>query len=301
MNILVTGGNGRLARYVIPRLVVAGHVVSAFDKEACALPEGTGVSSYIRGDLNSIGDCLRALLASKAEAIVHFGAIAGSTELGVNGRKVQRLPEDECMRSNVMGTYCLLDSARRLGIRRVIMASSFFVLGLEGRLSGTSFVADYLPIDEDHPLRPEDSYSLSKLLGEEILEAFTRAYSMTGVAFRLLGVLYPNEGEGTEEEFPMTPRRPQGAELTTFQYVDARDVAEACVLAIEANYLTGFEAFYLTTDMAYRRNTRDLLIEVWPEQVGVRSDLGAADGIITDGKARTMLGYKPKHARRPGM
>lgn len=301
-DVLVTGGSGRLASYVTPRLRRAGHDVTGFD--TVPHPQVDDPPAFILGDLTSLDDCLRALTYSEAEVIVHLGALPAPTEMIKRSRwrRQQAGPEDLTMRVNTMGTYYLLDAARRLGtVKQVIFASSFYTLGLGNRISDRPFEVDYLPIDEDHPLRPEDSYGLSKVFGEEMLKAWARAWGITAVAFRLMGVSYPNN-EGFPYSFDVTPEsKPDhvgGPIVTTHQYVDARDVAEACVLAMEATGLDEFEAFYLSTDTVYREDTKDLVARIWPDLAPLAKDIQGTDGIVTDAKARQKLGYQPAHSWR---
>jgi nucleoside-diphosphate-sugar epimerase len=302
-NILVTGGSGRLGGYVSPRLLQDGHDVTDFD--SAAHPEVDGPrAAFIRGDLTSLEDCLRALTYSQADTIVHLGALPGPREM-IKGRPrwstAQRAPEDETMRVNTMGTYYLLDAARRLGfVKRIIFASSFYTLGLGNRISDRPFQVDYLPIDEEHPLRPEDSYGVSKVFGEELLRAYVRAYGFTAIAFRLMGVHYPfNDNSDKYGVTPdSAPEHVGGPIVTTYQYVDARDVANACALAVTATGLEEFEAFYLTTDTVYKENTKDLVARVWPDLAGMAASISGTDGIITDAKARQKLGYQPQYSWR---
>ena len=217
MKVLVTGAAGRLGSFVVPALVEAGYRVTGFDK--VPYPAGSPNAElrvpFVQGDLTNLGDCMRAITTAQAEMIVSLGAIPGNSELQppyakeydpefseTGARFMQRMPEDLTMRVNTMGTYMLMDAARRVGsVRRVVHASSFFVLGLGFRLSGTPYIPPYLPMDENTPLEPEDSYSLSKVLGEEILKSFSRAYGIETVALRLMGVYYHN----VEMSRPGTP------------------------------------------------------------------------------------------------
>jgi nucleoside-diphosphate-sugar epimerase len=207
------------------------------------------------------------------------------------------------MRVNTMGTYCILDAARRFDVRRVIFASTFYTLGLGNRISDTPFEVEYLPIDEEHPLRPEDSYGLSKVFGEEMLQAYARAYGISGVAFRLMGVDYPHRSMHARQFGASPESRPahKGGPLrTTHQYVDARDVANACALALDADGLEPFEAFYLSTDTTYTENTVDLVKRVWPDLADMAAGIKGTDGIITDAKIRRKLGYEPQFSWRNG-
>jgi hypothetical protein len=105
------------------------------------------------------------------------------------------------------------------------------------------------------------------MFGEEMLKGYHRAYGITAVAFRLMGVHYPhNDNSGQYDVTPVSQPDHRGGPIkTTYQYVDARDVANACVLAIDAANLDGFEAFYLSTDTVYSEDTKDLVARVWPD------------------------------------
>lgn len=211
------------------------------------------------------------------------------------------MPEDETMRVNTMGTFYLMDAARRLGVQTVIMASTYFVLGVGNRISSSPFKVSYLPIDEKHPLRPEDTYSLSKLLAEEILSAFNRAYGIRTVALRLLGVHYPEHARHTFGQTPLmesTATSVTGLVGTTWQYVDARDVAQACRLALEAEGMNGFEAFFLATDTTLLEDTRVVVERLYPELEEMAATLCGKQGIISIEKARAKLGFTPQHSWR---
>ena len=304
--ILVTGGSGRLGGYVTPRLMEEGHEVTDFDCVPHPPAEGPR-APFIKGDLTSLEDCLRALTYAEADTIVHLGALPGPREM-IKGRpgwrSEQVAPEDETMRTNTMGTYYLLDAARRLGfVRRVVFASSFYTLGLGNRISDAPFVVEYLPIDEDHPMRPEDSYGLSKVFGEELLRSYARAYGISGIAFRLMGVHYPNNPNSVHK-FGITPESKPGhiggPKITTYQYVDARDVAQACVLAVSATGLDPFEPFYLSTDTVYTESTQSLVARVWPDLVEMAKGIPGTEGIISIERAKKKLGYVPQYSWRQG-
>jgi nucleoside-diphosphate-sugar epimerase len=167
-NVLITGGAGNVARHAADELTQHGYRVTLFDRmtpQQAPLPWSTELP-FVLGDLTSFADCMRAISLAKADAIVHLGAIPFNTERQPfdSGpfRGTQRLPEDETMRVNTMGTYYLLDAARRLGVKKVAAASTYYVLVWDFASATKPFVVEYLPIDEEHPLRPEDTYSLSK-------------------------------------------------------------------------------------------------------------------------------------------
>jgi nucleoside-diphosphate-sugar epimerase len=208
MRVLVTGGSGNLGRCTVEELAACGHQPFLFDRRSpdeAPIPFQT-VHPFVRGELTSGDDVLRAVRESRAEAIVHLGAIPHATDHPATvARKLEQghgLPDDETFRTNMLGTYYVLDAARREGVRRVAMASTFFALGLGFRISDRRWDPEYLPIDERHPNTPEDSYSLSKLLNEQMLAAYTRAWGLRTIALRLLGVYYAHrESDPHRQQF----------------------------------------------------------------------------------------------------
>ncbi|MDR0416844.1 MAG: NAD(P)-dependent oxidoreductase [Propionibacteriaceae bacterium] len=297
--VLVTGGSGALASYVIPRLAAAGFQSTAFDvAPPTRLDEAV---PFIQGDLTSLGDCLRAMSYARPEVIVHLGAIPSPREMKPGWFRTRQIaPEDLTMRANVMGTYCLMEAATKIGgVKQVVFASSYYVLGLGFRISDRPFDVRYLPLDEEHPLEPEDSYSVSKLLGEEILKSYQRAYGIRVVALRLMGVDYPFRNPDHYGETPVSqPGHVGGPVGTTFQYVDARDAADAVVLAIEAKGLEAFEAFHISTDTIYDEDTKSVVARVWPDLAPLAEGFVGAEGVISDAKARAKLGYQPHYSWR---
>jgi nucleoside-diphosphate-sugar epimerase len=307
-NVLITGGGGNIGEYAAKELR-EDYNITLFDRNTPDqhrnFPWETDLP-FVVGDLTSLEDCMRAIAFAKADAIIHLGALPGPTELR-RGRMQQNMPEDETMRSNTMGTFYIVDAARRLGVKKIVFASTFYTLGIGNRISGTPFKVEYLPIDEDHPLRPESTYGLSKVCGEEILKAFNLAYDIQAVALRLLGVDGRTVRSGGSRS-PVSPQlRPEHADapeglipgnFNVFQYVDVRDVAYACRLSIEAEGLDGFEAFYLSTDTNLEEDTRDVVERVYPSLRKMAVNLHGKESIISIKKAREKLGYEPKYSWR---
>ncbi len=302
-SVLITGGAGNLARVVADELR-GRYAVTLFDRvppSAARAPWETDLP-FVMGDLTNLGDCMRAIAFAQADAVVHLGAIPHASELsramGPRGMQ-QHLPEDETMRVNAMGTFYVTDAARRLGVKKLAMASTFFVLGCDFPISDRPFQVHYLPIDENHPLEPESTYGLSKICGEQILAAFQRAYGIKTAAFRLLGVQYEHRPTHKFAERP--PARPGyvgGPKMTTWQYVDARDVAQAFRLFLEVDGFDQFEAFFLATDTKLEEETAVVLKRCCPDLADMADVLKGHEGIISIRKAQQMLGYQPKYSWR---
>ena len=314
-NVLVTGGSGRLGNFVCCYLKEQGYNVSSFDVAPPA-PDSANVKAgipFVQGSLTNLGDCLRAFAFGQPDVVVHLGAITHNVDLqppyakeytkAMDGVRLNwERPEWDSMEINTMGTFYVFDAARRLGIKKVIFASSYFVLGIGFRLSGTSYKPEYLPMDEEHPLLPEDTYSLSKVLGEEICKSFCRAYGMHAVAMRLLGVYYHNWPRNRHEfnvTIPAATDEDKGYLISnTYQYVDARDIAVFVKLSIEATNLNPFEAFFVSTDTKYTEPTSVITARRWPFLAEMAKDIPGTEGLISIKKAEKLLGYKPQYSWR---
>lgn len=303
MRVLVTGGCGNLGRYTADELAANGHRPFLFDRqspEEAPLPFRTG-HPFIRGDLTTGEDVRRAVHESSAQAIVHLGAIPHATDHPATvARKAERgggLPDDETFRVNMLGTYYVLDAARREGVRRVAMASTFFVLGLGFRISDRAWNPEYLPIDERHPNTPEDSYSLSKLMNEEMLAACTRAWGIRTIALRLLGVSYPHrEGDTHRDRFGKPAG--QATNFMGWMYLDGRDGAQAFRLAIEKDDLPDHDVFFMATDTHLGEPCRDAISRTFPHLAEMAARMGPDDLTISIEKAKRVLGYRPQHSWR---
>lgn len=306
MKVLVTGGAGNLGRCLADELTSRGHQVTLFDRVRpgdAPVPWQTDLP-FVQGELTSGDDCARAIRQAEAEAICHVGAITYATDHPQSvARRRERglppIPEDETFRTNVLGTYHVLDQARRHGVKIVAAASSYFVLGLGFRISEEPWWPEYLPIDEDHPNTPEDSYSLSKLLNEEMLKSHSRAWGIRTVAFRLMGVYYPFRDDSAarfRDQATLSPNRRPSFEA--FEYVDGRDVAQGFRRAIEATHLEPFEAFYLASDRTIEESPRDAVMRLFPNLREMAARLGPDDLLISIDRARRRLGYEPCHSWR---
>jgi len=161
-------------------------------------------------------------------------------------------------------------------------------------------------MDENTPLEPEDTYSLSKVLGEEILHAFSRAYGIETVAMRLLGVYYHDlEGSRRQHRFGITvPANPDPAKgypnNTTYQYADARDIARFVALALETDMKNKFEPYFVATDTKYVETTAEVIRKRWQmlDKPGFVDAVPGTDGLISIAKADRELGYRPAFSWR---
>lgn len=283
----VTGAEGYLGRYVARELTAAGYDVVGVDRRA---PEGRGraggVATFRAGDLLD-RTALPALLGD-CDAIVHLAA-RPSPSSGT---------AEEVFGENVATTANVLELAEARGIARVVLASSECAVGYA--YGSCPFQFDYLPVDEAHPLRPEDPYGRSKQVCEELAAAVSRRSGMVTVALRPSWIF--SLETMTREEWMDEHHRPlkPGAHPHNFWgYVDARDVARAFRLALEAP-LAGFEAFFIAArETRHSLPTLDLVRPYrHAERPLLASDLPGHRSVLDSTKAERLLGWAAVHSWR---
>ncbi|HEV8636702.1 MAG TPA: NAD(P)-dependent oxidoreductase [Chloroflexota bacterium] len=298
MQVTITGGTGSLAEYVANELADKHNLV-LFDRVEAGQnrfqyePKGR----LVVGDLTSFDDCQLAVEGS--QAVIHLGAIPYPVDHPDSIRRAQEtgrplLPWDETMRVNTMGTYYLLEAAKRAGVKTVVAASSNCVLGHGFRISGTPFPIEYLPIDEAHRLDFEDSYSLSKHLNEDTLQAYSRAYGMHCYALRPAGVNRREMLEAFAKEY----KQPEEWSDWLFAYVDIRDMARAFRMCLEASEgMPPFEAFYCNAaDTRLLEDTRSFVARKRPDLLPKLRGIEGRGSLISTAKAERMFGWKPEHS-----
>jgi len=172
MKVIVTGGAGRLGQWVIRELIRHGYEVLSIDSK----PSEEALCPTLNVDLNEIEKLYK--LFNGAAGIVHLARRRFSyTETGFdpvsqNWQMPDVRGDADGFNHNVAITCNVLASALEAGVNKIVSGSSLAVYGLYYPLKKVS--PDYLPVDEDHPRRPQDPYGLSKLVGEEICESFCR-------------------------------------------------------------------------------------------------------------------------------
>ena len=191
--------------------------------------------------------------------------------------------------TNVVGTFNVHHAAFRLGVKRVVSASSNAIVGWS---YSERFMPDYLPIDEDHPLRPEDVYGLSKEIGETIARSYTRK-GLETVMLRPSGVVTPEELEKIKKD---GGRKPTG--FYAYSYIDARDLAVAFRLAVERALPSGTILFVVADDSTVAEPLCDLYPRVMPSIGDKARNLTGSKGSYANARAKKLLGWQPVHSWR---
>jgi nucleoside-diphosphate-sugar epimerase len=237
---------------------------------------------FLYADLTDAGQALEAVGGGDrlpgVEAVVHLAAIPSP---------VHATPS-AVFRSNVLSTHAVFAAAARLGLRRVVWASSETTLGLPFEQP-----PDYAPVDEEHELRPESPYALSKVLGEEMARQYSR---WTGIPF--VGLRFSNIMERADyERFPSFWADPHLRKWNLWGYVDESHVGQSVRLALEAD-VGGADAFIIAAaDTVMGQPSRELMAEVFPK-VPVRASVAENGTLLAIDKARRVLGYEPTFSWR---
>jgi nucleoside-diphosphate-sugar epimerase len=205
--IVVTGGSGKAGRGVVKDLVEHGYEVLNVD---LAAPQEI-ICPYLEADLTNLGQTFEVLTG--ADAVVYLGAIPAP----------DRRPEGQTFQNNTISTYNVFSVAVSLGLERVVWASSETTLGLPFEREKPA----YAPIDEQHPLYPESSYALSKVISEEMARQFNRTSGVPCVGLRFSNIMEPEDY--SYRQFASFWKDPQERKWNLWGYVDVRDVAQRAV------------------------------------------------------------------------
>jgi nucleoside-diphosphate-sugar epimerase len=278
MKIVVTGGNGKLGRFVVAALKRTGHEVLVFDRARGPAFED---ARQIIGDIEDIGQIYGAFAG--ADAVIHLAGIPTHSVVS----------NEVTFRTNTMGTFNVHEAAWRLGIRRVLTLGSEAVLGWAPGACERMFLPDYLPIDEDHPCGAQDCYGLSKIAGEAIAKSYAAKSDMAAVVFRPPWIVSPEELASLSRTGGITP-----TDFRLYHYIDARDLAEACRLAVEQP-LSGYNVMFVGSGETV---VNEPLSEVYRRLVPKLDDM--ARGLtgrmapVSIERARQLLGWEPRFSWR---
>jgi nucleoside-diphosphate-sugar epimerase len=270
MRIVVTGGSGKAGRWVVRDLRDRGHDVLSVD----VVHDGSDFGLCVLADLADAGQA-RDVVAG-ADAVVHLAAVPAP---GLRG-------EGETFRNNALSTYNVFAAAVAEKVRRVVWASSETVLGLPFDAAPPP----YAPIDEDAPPRPESSYALSKLVGETMARQLARRSGIGFVGLRISNIMEPHD----YARFASWQADARVRAWNMWGYVDARDVALAARLALDADVSGAEVCIVAAADTVMERPSAELLAEVFPG-VPLRSELSGRETLLSIRRARELIGYVPAH------
>ena len=277
MKILVTGGSGSVGKYIVDELLQHGHTIGVLDLHS---PKQNNVTFH-NVDMLILGDVERAMKGY--DVVVHTAGIPHP----LND------PAERVFNVNVNGTFNVLESAVRNRIKKVVFTSSESTLGFA--FMTNRMVPEYIPIDEQHLMRPQDPYGLSKVIGEQICRTYSAKYGIRTICLREPWIWVPEA-----EQLPFYKKlvnEYHDWHKNLWTYVHVYDVAQAHRLAIEKDLENLHEIFFITAKENWTgKNSQELLHQFYPEVTNFSKSFLGPSALISHEKARQMLGYQPHYA-----
>jgi len=269
MKIVITGGSGKLAEYLAPTLAQE-HAIMLYDRQH---PQHNQFS-WMQGEITDRSKLSEAFRG--AEVVIHLAALRS---------RYNHLPMN-VMETNALGTFCVLDAALSKGVDKLLFSSSDAVLGIAQ--SVTDLSPEYLPINENHPLKPQDPYGISKMLGEEMCSLYTEGYDRNIIALRFSSIFCP----GDEQIYLADTKDPSVRRKSLWAWVHVDDAVHAIQRALASN-IRGYEVFHIAAEdvCLLNQNVRHLLSTYFPK-TKIRRSLSGKESLIDCSKAKHMLGFR---------
>lgn len=285
--IIFTGGSGKAGKHAMRYLQDQGHRIVNLDMVAAGID---GILD-LKTDITDSGQVFNALSGYSHfddldhgrgvlpyDAVVHFAAIPC----------ILRAPDNEIYRVNVMGTYNIIEAAVKLGIRKVIFASSETTYGVcfaDGDVNPSA-----MPVDETCDTNPPDSYALSKVVNEATARSFQKRSGIDIYGLRIGNVIEPHE----YKNFPNFALDPKTRRRNFFSHIDARDLGQIVDLCLKKDGL-GYQVFNATND----ENSIDIpaaeLADTYFPTASRSRELKGNEALLSNQKIRKMLGFVQRH------
>jgi nucleoside-diphosphate-sugar epimerase len=286
--IIFTGGSGKAGKHVVQYLAERGYQVLNLDTKPLPNPK---VRTLIT-DITDSGQVFNALSSytglhefdpslrtQPIDAVVHFAAIP----------RIMIVPDNEVFRINTLGTYNVIEAAVKLGIRKIVIASSETTYGLVFANEPRNPI--HFPLEEDYPVDPMDSYALSKVCNEKTAQAFALRAGIDIYALRIGNVIEPDE----YQLFPKWFADPGFRRRIAWSYIDARDLGQIVDRAIGKDGL-GFQIFNAANDETSSNLPTRELIDRFYSGTPLKRDIGEFESLLSNRKTREVLGFRQEHS-----
>jgi UDP-glucose 4-epimerase len=281
LRVLVTGARGGVGARTVRALADAGHVVVATDRVPPLSDDwGEGIP-YTDADLTDAGSAFAVVRG--VDAVVHAAAIPTP----------EFHPPHVVFGNNILATYNVVEAAVRWRVGRFVNVSSETVPGFI--FPERPVLPEYVPVDEDHPVRPQDPYALAKHFGEQLMDAAVRRSDIRCISIRPSWVQHP-----ADYALHLAPARrdPVAGAANAWSYIDADDLADALVLAVESE-LPGHEVFNIASpDNVIGLPLAELVAAHYGDRVKLRAVTREDASGMCCAKAERLLGFTPKRSWR---
>jgi nucleoside-diphosphate-sugar epimerase len=288
MRIFFTGGSGKAGKHVISYLLDQGHEVMNVDRVPLNHPR----VNNLLADITDSGQMFNAMSSyanfdelepgngvPKFDAVVHFAAVP----------RILINPDNETFRVNTIGTYNVIEAAVKLGIKKIIIASSETTYGIcfsDGKTNPS-----VLPLEETYDVDPMDSYGLSKVVNEKTARSFQRRSGFDIYALRIGNVIEPHE---YTKLFPHYFKHPEVRRRNAFCYIDARDLGQIVDLCLKKDNL-GYQVFNAGNDHnGAIIPTKELAAQFFPG-VPISRKMEEHEALFSNRKIREVLGFREQH------
>ncbi|MDD7971019.1 NAD-dependent epimerase/dehydratase family protein [Roseinatronobacter alkalisoli] len=291
MRIFFTGGAGKAGKHAVSWLLDRGHRVLNAD----LVPLDDPRVDNLRVDLTDCGQVYSAMAGMaglddldhptgvpRFDAVVHFAAIP----------RILIAPDSEVFRVNTITTYNVIEAAVKLGIPKVIFASSETTYGI--CFAQGEMLPEYLPVDEDHPTVPHDSYAMSKVANEVTARSFQARSGIDIYGLRINNVIEPHE---YADMFPAFVQDPSLRRRNIFAYIDARDLGHMVECCLRNDGL-GYQVFNVANaDTSVSADAEEIVQRFYPG-VPKRREISGHETFYAIDKARKLVGFDPQHGWR---
>jgi nucleoside-diphosphate-sugar epimerase len=270
--VAVTGGSGKLGRQAVKEMQRHNYRVVSLDNQ---IYRDLGCTQ-IHVDLNDFGQVVGAL--EGADAVIHLAAIPSPR--GYTNAHI--------FANNVVSGYHILEAASLLGIRKVVIGSSESSYGFAW--AQKRFSPDYLPLDEDHPLKPQECYGLSKIVNELTGKMFHQRNDMQVISLRFSTIMKPEEYERLDVTDPERYKH------TLWSYIDIRDAAGACAASVKAEGCGAVSLNITSDDTLSTWETERLLDHCYPNVRDRRRRLEGREAVVSNRRAKELLSWSPLYS-----
>lgn len=214
------------------------------------------------------------------DVVIHFAAYARN----------MLVPDNLCFAGNVSATYNVIEAASKLGVKKIVIASSETTYGVcfsEGKTAYQEFPLDEESYDRD----PMDTYALSKLCGERTARTFARRFGHDIYALIIGNVIEPHE---YARDFPQHVNEPETRRRNAWSYIDARDLGQICDLCIQKSGL-GFQVFNATNDTITSTIPTKEFLKNYEPDTKITREMGEFEAPLSNKKIKDVLGFKEEH------
>jgi nucleoside-diphosphate-sugar epimerase len=276
--VIVTGGTGKAGHYIVKHLVEAGYDVVNVDSRRPTEPQ----CHCIEADLTQLGQTVDAFSAHSTgnrapyAGVIHMAAIP----------RPHMHPNSEVWRVNTQTAYNVLEACGLLGIPKVVLGSSESSYGI--CFANRFFEPQYLPVDEEHPQLPEDTYGLTKVVNEVTAQMFHRRDGTQILSYRIGNVLCPEDHARIKERFA----HPEERLRILWSYIDARDLAITCRLGIEKSGLGCQPLIIAADDTSSNIPSLELVRRFLPGVTELRAPLAERASLMSNRRAHELLGWR---------